>query len=59
MQTHNGIKTVLLLGALSAIFVVAGSAIAGRQGLIYGLGFALLTNAFSYFFSDKLALSRT
>jgi heat shock protein HtpX len=57
MHTHNGIKTVLLLGALSAIFLVAGSAIAGRQGLIYGLGFALLTNVFSYFFSDKLALA--
>jgi len=28
MHTHNGIKTVLLLGALSAIFLVAGSAIA-------------------------------
>ena len=57
MHTHNGIKTVLLLGALSAIFLVAGSAIAGRQGLIYGAGFALLTNVFSYFFSDKLALA--
>ena len=57
MHGHNGIKTVLLLGALSAIFLVAGSAIAGRQGLIYGLGFAVLTNLFSYFFSDKLALS--
>ncbi|HCC59033.1 MAG TPA: protease HtpX [Solibacterales bacterium] len=57
MHSHNGIKTVLLLGALSAIFLVAGSAIAGRQGLIYGLGFAVLTNVFSYFFSDKLALS--
>lgn len=57
MHRHNGIKTVLLLGALSAIFVVGGSALAGRRGLVYGLGFALLTNAFSYFFSDRLALA--
>ncbi len=56
MHLHNGIKTVLLLGALSVLLVAGGSAFGGRQGLYFGLGFAVLTNFFSYFFSDKLAL---
>jgi heat shock protein HtpX len=34
-----------------------GEAVAGRQGLIYGLLFAIAMNAFSYFYSDKMALS--
>ena len=53
----NGIKTVLLLGALSGILVIGGEAIAGRQGLIYGLGLAVVMNFFSYYFSDKIALA--
>ncbi len=56
-HTNNAFKTVLLLGALSAIFLVGGEAIAGRQGLLYGLGFAVFTNFISYFFSDKIALA--
>jgi heat shock protein HtpX len=57
MHNVNGIKTALLLGALSAILIVGGSAIAGRQGMYFGLAFAVATNFFSYFFSDKLALA--
>src|SRR6266571_4556618 len=57
MTTNNAIKTVLLLGLLSVILVFAGQAIGGRQGLIYGLGFAVIMNFGSYFFSDKIALS--
>jgi heat shock protein HtpX len=53
----NGIKTVLLLGALSGILVIGGGAIAGRQGLYIGLGIAVVMNFFSYFFSDKIALA--
>jgi heat shock protein HtpX len=52
----NSVKTVLLLGLLSAVLVLGGGAIAGRDGIYYGLFFAVLTNFFSYFFSDKLAL---
>jgi len=52
----NGIKTVLLLGALSALLLVGGEAIAGRQGLYMGLGVAFLMNFIGYFFSDKIAL---
>ncbi|HEY3839186.1 MAG TPA: zinc metalloprotease HtpX [Bryobacteraceae bacterium] len=50
-------KTALLLGLLSAILIIGGSAIAGRQGIYIGLAFAVVTNFFSYYFSDKLALA--
>jgi heat shock protein HtpX len=52
----NGIKTVVLLGALSALLLIGGEAIAGRQGLYMGLGIAFLMNFVGYFFSDKIAL---
>jgi heat shock protein HtpX len=53
----NSVKTVLLLGALSAILLVGGQAIGGEQGLYWGLGLAVLMNFGSYFFSDKIALA--
>jgi heat shock protein HtpX len=56
-MTTNSLKTVLLLGLLSAILLVGGQALGGRQGLIIGLGLAVATNFFSYFFSDKMALA--
>jgi len=52
----NGVKTVLLLGALTGIFLLAGEALGGRQGLYMGLAFAIVTNFASYFFSEKIAL---
>jgi heat shock protein HtpX len=57
MHNSNGLKTALLLGLLSGLLVVGGSAIAGRQGIYWGLAIAVATNFFSYFFSDKLALA--
>src|SRR5581483_4650986 len=53
----NAVKTALLLGVLSAILLVGGQAIAGEQGLYWGLGLAVLMNFSSYFFSDKIALA--
>lgn len=53
----NTFKTALLLGALSAVLVIAGGAIAGEQGLRIALIIAVLMNGFSYFFSDKVALA--
>lgn len=53
----NTIKTVLLLGLLSAMLLFAGEAIAGRQGLVIGLLIAVATNFAGYFFSDKIALA--
>ncbi|MFD9892269.1 zinc metalloprotease HtpX [Amycolatopsis sp. NPDC059027] len=52
---HNGLKTALLLGLLSAI-IIAISGFFGRGALIIGLLLALGMNAFAYYNSDKLAL---
>jgi heat shock protein HtpX len=52
----NGIKTVVLLAALSALLLIGGEAVAGAQGLYIGLGLAFLMNFVGYFFSDKIAL---
>jgi heat shock protein HtpX len=57
MTTTNTIKTVLLLGLLSAILLFAGEAFAGRNGLYIGLGLAVLMNFSGYFFSDRIALA--
>jgi heat shock protein HtpX len=53
----NALKTAMLLGLLSGILVFGGELIAGRQGMMMGLLLAVGMNFFSYFFSDKMALS--
>jgi heat shock protein HtpX len=57
MHSGNAIKTVLVLGALSGLLLVAGNILAGPRGLTYALGFAFLMNAGAYFFCDKIALA--
>jgi heat shock protein HtpX len=52
----NGVKTVVLLAALSALLLIGGEAVAGRQGLYVGLALAGMMNFIGYFFSDKIAL---
>lgn len=49
-------KTGLLLAALTALFMTVGALIGGTQGMIVALGFALLSNAFAYWFSDSVVL---
>ena len=44
MTTKNALKTAFLLGLLSALLLVGGRAIAGRQGLYIGLTMAILMN---------------
>jgi heat shock protein HtpX len=53
----NGIKTFVLLGLLSALFVWIGNAVGGSTGIVVALGFALFTNVGSYWFSDRIALA--
>jgi len=56
-MTTNTVKTVLLLGLLSAVCLLTGEALGGVNGLYMGLAFAALMNFGSYFFSDKIALA--
>lgn len=49
-------RTGLLLILLSVVLVVAGGALAGPTGMKVALAFAVVMNAISYFFSDKIAL---
>ena len=56
MHRHlNGLKTALLLGAMSALVLLVGSMF-GRGGLVIALVVALGVNGYAYFNSDRLAL---
>lgn len=55
----NRLKTVMLMGLLTAIVVVAGRAIGGQSGMIMAFLFALLMNGGSYWFSDKIVIKMT
>lgn len=57
MHSGNTIKTVLLLGALSAVLIIFGQYFGGRNGLYFGLFLAVAMNFAGYFFSDKIALA--
>src|SRR5580658_5826061 len=50
------LRTGILLILLSVLLVVAGDALAGPTGMRIALAFAVVMNAVSYFFSDKIAL---
>ena len=54
-RRHNGLRTAVLLGGLSALIIVIGSFF-GRTGLVIAVVVALGTNAYAYWNSDKLAL---
>jgi len=57
MGASNQIKTVLLLGALTGIFLAIGYFLGGRTGILIALIFAGGVNFFSYWFSDKIVLA--
>ena len=52
----NGIKTALLLGALSGLLLLIGDLIGGANGLVIAFGFAIVMNFVSYWWSDKIVL---
>lgn len=54
-RQHNGLRTAVLLGVLSALIIVIGSFF-GRTGLVVAVVVALGTNAYAYWNSDKMAL---
>ncbi|HKX30141.1 MAG TPA: zinc metalloprotease HtpX [Blastocatellia bacterium] len=52
----NRTKSLLLLAALTALFLIIGQAIGGQVGLILALLLAGGMNFFSYWYSDKIVL---
>jgi heat shock protein HtpX len=53
----NGVKTALLLGLMSGLLILGGRAVAGQRGMTIALFIAVGMNFFSYFFSEKIALT--
>lgn len=53
----NTIKTVLLLTAISALFLAIGHMLGGRAGMMTALIMSLVMNFGAYWFSDKIVLS--
>ena len=49
-------RTAVLLAALTALFIGAGYLIGGQLGVLIALGFAIATNAWAYWNSDKAVL---
>lgn len=52
----NTLRTAVLLAGLTALFMVVGYFIGGTGGMMIAFLFALATNLFSYWNSDKLVL---
>jgi heat shock protein HtpX len=52
----NGVKTVVLLGALSGLLLLIGELAGGANGLMLAFGLAAVMNFGSYWFSDKIVL---
>jgi len=53
----NVFKTALLLAVLTALLVLLGGALGGRQGMLIALVFAAVMNFASYWWSDKIVLA--
>ena len=53
----NTMKTCMLMAALTALFMIAGKAMGGQQGMIIALLMALGLNFFAYWNSDTMALA--
>jgi heat shock protein HtpX len=53
----NRIKTIVLVGLLSAIALIGVRAIAGRAGMEFVLGIAVVMILIRHFFAEKIALS--
>jgi len=50
------LRTAFLLTALTLVLLFVGNIFGGPNGMKIALGFAVVVNAFAYFFSDKIAL---
>jgi heat shock protein HtpX len=52
----NTTRTAILLAGLTALFLAVGFMIGGESGMLIALLFAIATNAFAYWNSDKMVL---
>src|SRR6266850_8444275 len=52
----NVFKTAMLLALLTAMLVLLGGAVGGRQGMLVAFFIALVMNFVSYWWSDKIVL---
>ncbi|NPA51445.1 MAG: zinc metalloprotease HtpX [Aquificae bacterium] len=53
---HN-LKTVLLLGILTGLFLAIGKLLGGQTGMVIAFFIAMAMNFFAYWFSDKMVLA--
>lgn len=53
----NTLRTTFLLALLSGLFLAVGYTVGGNSGATMALVFAVVMNAVSYFYSDKIVLS--
>ncbi len=53
----NGIKTFILIMAMTALLVAIGDALYGQSGVILALLLSIVLNGVSYFFSDRIVLA--
>lgn len=53
----NALKTGILLVALTVLIIWIGRMVGGPIGMIWAFGFALVMNAVSYWYSDKIVLA--
>ncbi|MCA2229628.1 zinc metalloprotease HtpX [Nonomuraea aurantiaca] len=54
---HNGLRTAILLGGLSALILAVGGWLGGGTGLQVAFVLAMASSGVAYFFSDRIALS--
>lgn len=53
----NTLRTTLLLATLTGLLLIVGQALGGQTGMVIALGFAVVMNFGSYWFSDSLVLT--
>ncbi len=53
---HNGLKTFVLMAALTGLLVVIGWLVGGTGGMLLFAGFGVIANFFMYWFSASMAI---
>ena len=52
----NAVKTTLLLGLMTGLFIAIGGLLGGRSGMVTAFVMALIMNFVTFWFSDKIVL---